>query len=181
MSKKSNANIPERGAGGNGSFREDRCQRGPGEDEQTERPRSRIIGKYSLKNWTIWPLPKSKIHGRHLPFTESATALPAPADEIPPANHQQERFRNHPMAQIDGIQELHQIFAARRYPIKLSDLLSLVDYSPATLKRYIGTLREHGAPIRYDQKTQGYILDKSDDDAFQLPACGSTSRNSTPC
>lgn len=73
------------------------------------------------------------------------------------------------MAQIDRLQELRQIFEARRYPIKLGDLLAQVDYSPATLKRYIRTLREHGAPIRFDQKTQGYILDKSEGDAFQLP------------
>ncbi|MDD2463567.1 MAG: WYL domain-containing protein [Desulfobulbus sp.] len=73
------------------------------------------------------------------------------------------------MAQIDRIHELLSIFYARRYPIKFNDLLALVDYSEPTLKRYIRKLREHGAPLRYDFPTQGYILDTSDDDAFQLP------------
>ena len=73
------------------------------------------------------------------------------------------------MAQIDRIQELIGIFSARRYSITFNDLLAQVDYSPATLKRYLRTLREYGAPIRYDPKTLGYILDKSAEDAFQLP------------
>lgn len=73
------------------------------------------------------------------------------------------------MAQIDRIQELIGLFRARRYPITFNDLLAQVDYSPATLKRYLRTLREHGAPIRYDPKALGYILDKSENDTFQFP------------
>ncbi|SDP57697.1 helix-turn-helix transcriptional regulator [Desulforhopalus singaporensis] len=73
------------------------------------------------------------------------------------------------MAQIDRLQELLQIFYTRRYPINLNDLLNLVEYSPATLKRYIKKLREMGAPVRYDFNAQGYVLDKTDDDAFQFP------------
>ena len=73
------------------------------------------------------------------------------------------------MAQIDRIQELIGLFRARRYPITFNDLLAQVDYSPATLKRYLRTLREHGAPIRYDPKALGYILDKTENDAFQFP------------
>ena len=73
------------------------------------------------------------------------------------------------MAQIDRLHELCAIFYSRHYPIKLNDLLSLVDYSKPTLKRYIGKLREFGAPLRYDFQTQGYILDKTGDDAIQFP------------
>ncbi len=73
------------------------------------------------------------------------------------------------MAQIDRIQELISIFYSRRYPIKLNDLLALVDYSKPTLKRYLATLRDYGAPIRYDPKTQGYVLDKAEDDAMHFP------------
>ena len=73
------------------------------------------------------------------------------------------------MAQIDRIQELIGLFRARRYPITFNDLLAQVDYSPATLKRYLRTLREHGAPIRYDPRALGYILDKTENDAFQFP------------
>jgi proteasome accessory factor C len=73
------------------------------------------------------------------------------------------------MAKIDRLHELLAIFYSRRYQIKLNDLLALVDYSKPTLKRYICKLREFGAPLRYDFQTQGYILDKTEDDAFQLP------------
>lgn len=72
------------------------------------------------------------------------------------------------MAQLDRLHELLAIFYARRYPIKLDDLLTLVDYSKPTLKRYIGKLRSFGAPLRYDFQTQGYVLDKSDN-AVQFP------------
>jgi predicted DNA-binding transcriptional regulator YafY len=73
------------------------------------------------------------------------------------------------MVQIDRIHELLEIFYARRYPIKFHDLHALVEYSEPTLKRYIRKLRDYGAPIRYDAQTGGYVLDKSDNDAFQLP------------
>jgi predicted DNA-binding transcriptional regulator YafY len=73
------------------------------------------------------------------------------------------------MTQIERIYELIEIISARRYPIKFSDLLALVDYSAPTLKRYIRRARDSGAPIRYDIQIGGYVLDKSDDAAFQLP------------
>jgi len=50
------------------------------------------------------------------------------------------------MAQLDRLHELLAIFYARRYPIKLDDLLTLVDYSKPTLKRYIGKLRRLPRP-----------------------------------
>lgn len=73
------------------------------------------------------------------------------------------------MAKIDRLHELLSIFYSRRYPIQFRDLLSLVDYSEPTLKRYIRKLREFGAPLRYDVRTQGYVLDKTDDDTIQFP------------
>lgn len=73
------------------------------------------------------------------------------------------------MAQLDHLHELLAVLNSRRYPIKFNDLLNLVDYSKPTLKRYIRKLRDMGAPLRYDQSTQGYILDKTGDNAFQLP------------
>lgn len=73
------------------------------------------------------------------------------------------------MAQIDRIHELLALFSARRYPIKFNDLLALVDYSEATLKRYLRRIRNLGVPIRYDIHTGGYVLDKSDDAALQIP------------
>lgn len=71
--------------------------------------------------------------------------------------------------QIERLRELIDILSVRRYPIKFRDLLSHVDYSEATLKRYIRRLRDSGAPILYDTGAQGYILDKTDDAAVQLP------------
>ncbi len=73
------------------------------------------------------------------------------------------------MTKSERLQELLQIFYNHRYPIKTNDLLHLVEYSRPTLNRYIKTLRDLGAPLRFDQKAQGYILDKTDDAAFQLP------------
>jgi len=73
------------------------------------------------------------------------------------------------MAQIDRLHELLDIFHARRYPIQFKDLLGLVDYSEPTLKRYIRKLRELGAPLHYDFRSQGYILDKTDDESMHFP------------
>lgn len=74
------------------------------------------------------------------------------------------------MLQIDRIHELLAILSARRYPIKFKDLLALVDYSEPTLKRYIRKLRnEFGAPLHFDIKHQGYVLDKTDHDSVQFP------------
>lgn len=71
--------------------------------------------------------------------------------------------------QIERLRELIDILSARRYPIKFKDLLSRMDYSEATLKRYIRRLRDSGAPLLYDTEAQGYILDKTEDAALQLP------------
>ncbi len=71
--------------------------------------------------------------------------------------------------QIERLRELIDILSVRRYPIKFRDLLARVDYSEATLKRYIRRLRDDGAPLVYDSSAQGYILDKTDDAALQLP------------
>ncbi len=71
--------------------------------------------------------------------------------------------------QIERLRELVDILSVRRYPIKFRDLLDRVDYSEATLKRYIRRLRDNGAPLLYDAGTRGYILEKTDDAALQLP------------
>ena len=73
------------------------------------------------------------------------------------------------MIQIERLQELSDILSARRYPITFRDLLARVDYSEATLKRYIRRLRDNGAPVLYDPDGRGYILDKTHDAACQLP------------
>lgn len=73
------------------------------------------------------------------------------------------------MMQIERLRELVDILSVRRYPITFRDLLDRVDYSEATLKRYIRRLRDNGAPLVYDPDTRGYILEKTDDAALQLP------------
>ncbi|WP_321491794.1 WYL domain-containing protein [uncultured Desulfobacter sp.] len=73
------------------------------------------------------------------------------------------------MVQIERLKQLVDILSVRRYPISLQDLHALVDYSQATLKRYIRRLRDDGAPLRFDKEAGGYILDKTDEAALQLP------------
>lgn len=73
------------------------------------------------------------------------------------------------MIQLERLIQLSNILSARRYPIPFRDLLDRVDYSEATLKRYIRRLRDHGAPLRYDADTRGYILDRTKSAALHLP------------
>lgn len=76
---------------------------------------------------------------------------------------------NRPMAPIDDLHQLLEIFYSRRYPITFNDLLTLVEYSESTLKRNLRKLRDMNAPLRFDPKTGGYVLDKGDDAALQIP------------
>ncbi len=75
------------------------------------------------------------------------------------------------MIKVQRLQELLDIFSIHRYPIALKDLLAQVDYSEATLKRYIRRLRESGTPIDYIPSAKGYVLKKSNDAGLQLPGC----------
>jgi len=74
------------------------------------------------------------------------------------------------MTQIDRIYELLGIFHNRSYAVRVDDLASLLECSIPTVKRYITKLRnEYGAPLRYDFKYQGYVLDKTDNESIQFP------------
>jgi proteasome accessory factor C len=74
------------------------------------------------------------------------------------------------MAQIDRIHELLRIFHNNRYALSIASLAAQLECSIPTVKRYITKLRnEYGAPLRFDFKHQGYILDKTDDESIQFP------------
>ncbi len=74
------------------------------------------------------------------------------------------------MAQSDRIHELLGIFHSRSSAVRIDDLAGQLECSIPTVKRYISKLRnEYGAPLRYDFKYQGYILDKTDNESIQFP------------
>ncbi len=74
------------------------------------------------------------------------------------------------MSKIDRIHDLLSILHSRKYAVSVSQLTEILECSAPTVKRYIAQLRyEYGAPIRFDAKHRGYILDKSDDESIQFP------------
>ncbi len=74
------------------------------------------------------------------------------------------------MNKFDRLYELRALFHARRYPVSLADLAESLQCSPATVKRLIAKLRhELGAPIRYDPRHNGYILEQKECGPYELP------------
>ncbi len=74
------------------------------------------------------------------------------------------------MNKFDRIYELRTIFQARRYPVSLAELARSLECSESTVKRLIAKLRhELGAPIRYDPKQNGYVLEQEDCGPYELP------------
>lgn len=74
------------------------------------------------------------------------------------------------MNKFDRIYELHTLLHSRRYPIAMRELEERMECSRPTVKRIIRKLRdEQGAPVRFDRKHNGYILDRTDIDQFELP------------
>ncbi len=74
------------------------------------------------------------------------------------------------MNKFDRIYQLHTILHSRRYPITMRELEGRMECSRPTVKRMIAKLRhEMGALIRYDGKQNGYILDRTGGDQYELP------------
>lgn len=74
------------------------------------------------------------------------------------------------MPKLDRIYDLISILSNRKYAVGMNELTEALECSPATVKRLIRTLRdEYGAPLSFDRKYGGYLLDKSDEDSLQLP------------
>ncbi len=74
------------------------------------------------------------------------------------------------MNQFDRIYQLHDIFRAHRYPITMRELERRMECSQPTVKRMIAKLRhELAAPIRYEKRQNGYILDREGGDQYELP------------
>lgn len=74
------------------------------------------------------------------------------------------------MNKFDRIYELHTLLHSHCYPIAMRELEERMECSRPTVKRIIRKLRdEQGAPILYDRKHNGYILDRTEGDQFELP------------
>jgi len=74
------------------------------------------------------------------------------------------------MNAFDRIYELHTILHFRRYPITMRELEERMECSQPTVKRMLRKLRDElGAPIHYDRKQNGYILDRAGGDQYELP------------
>ena len=74
------------------------------------------------------------------------------------------------MNTFDRIYELHAILHSRRYPITMRELQERLECSRPTVKRTIRKLRaELAAPVHFDQKLKGYILDRAGGDQCELP------------
>ncbi|MBW6521858.1 MAG: WYL domain-containing protein, partial [Desulfoarculaceae bacterium] len=74
------------------------------------------------------------------------------------------------MSTFDRICQLRTILHARRYPITMRELEERMECSRPTVKRMIAKLRhELAAPIRYDKAQNGYILDQTGGDQYELP------------
>lgn len=74
------------------------------------------------------------------------------------------------MTKFDRIYDLYAIFNSSQYSVSTSQLTDMLECSPATVKRLIRKLRdEYNAPLRYDKKYGGYVLDKNEEQSLQLP------------
>lgn len=74
------------------------------------------------------------------------------------------------MNKFDRIYELHTLLHSHRYPLAMRELEQHMECSRPTVNRIIRKLRdEQGAPIIFDRKQNGYILDRTDGEQFELP------------
>ena len=74
------------------------------------------------------------------------------------------------MNTFDRVYQLHAMLHARRYPITMRELEERMECSQPTVKRVIAKLRhEMAAPIRYVKAQNGYILDRTDAEHYELP------------
>ncbi len=71
------------------------------------------------------------------------------------------------MDRMQRIFKLHQILAARRYPVPRAQLEAALECSRASLTRILAEMRDYfDAPIEFDQAAGGYKYSR---DAFELP------------
>jgi len=71
------------------------------------------------------------------------------------------------MDRMQRIFKLHQILAARRYPVPRATLEAELECSRASLTRIIAEMRDYfDAPIEFDKEAGGYIYGR---DTFELP------------
>lgn len=80
------------------------------------------------------------------------------------------------MDKFDRIYELHRLFAGRRVPISMDEIMTRMECSKATAKRGIEALRDQlNAPLVYDRERGGYVY-AAGQDAWELPGLWLTSR-----
>lgn len=80
------------------------------------------------------------------------------------------------MDKFDRIYELHRLFAGRRTPLSMDDIMARMECSKATAKRGIEMLRDQlNAPLVYDRERGGYLYNEGQD-AWELPGLWLTSR-----
>ncbi|MDO9519026.1 MAG: WYL domain-containing protein [Pseudohongiella sp.] len=73
------------------------------------------------------------------------------------------------MDKLDRIQQLHQLFTARRHPIKMSELAEHLECTPKTVSRLIEVMRNYlFAPIEF-VKGKGWAYIDTPHERFQLP------------
>jgi len=74
------------------------------------------------------------------------------------------------MNKFDRIYDLVAFLRARRYPVPISRIAEELECSEPTVKRIISKLRhELDAPIIYDKRLRGYVLQKVGGDFYELP------------
>lgn len=80
------------------------------------------------------------------------------------------------MDKFDRIYELHRLFAGRRTPLSMDDIMARMECSKATAKRGIEMLRDQlNAPLVFDRDRGGYLYAEGQD-AWELPGLWLTSR-----
>src|SRR5580700_12265918 len=71
------------------------------------------------------------------------------------------------------MENLHRLFAlgalfdSHRNSIPLQTILTKLECSHSTFKRFVSNLRNYGYPICYDRQSNGYCLDKNS--SIQIP------------
>ena len=85
------------------------------------------------------------------------------------------------MDKFDRIYQLHHIFAGRRTPVALADLMERLDCSKATVYRLIDVLRDSlAAPIVTDTELGGFRYPTRMAGPTSCLACGSARRSCRP-
>ena len=74
------------------------------------------------------------------------------------------------MSRLNRILELHKILSSRRTPISRLQLEEKLECSRSTIRRTIDDIKDYlNAPVKYDNKRNGYYYDKTENTHYELP------------